>query len=137
MNPPPRVLIIEDEESIALLQRYTLEEAGFEVEEARLGQRALEILERQNDFALVILDYRLPDMTGADIVSTLGNRIEQMQVAVVTGYPDRAIEAQMRRAGVVEYIIKDSRLEFLDQMLAAAKAAVSRAPGVGETASTR
>ncbi len=119
------VLLVEDEESIALLEREILERYGFRVLEAGVGRVALEFLETYTTLALLILDYRLPDMTGADIVAALGERIASLPVIMVTGYPDPAIEARMRAAGVFDYIVKDTGLTFLDALPNAAKAAVA------------
>ncbi len=123
------VLLVEDDESIAMLERESLERSGFRVREAGLGQGALEFLEKRGALALLVLDYRLPDMTGADIVEALGDRIASLPVVMVTGYPDPAIEARMRAAGVFDYIVKDLGLEFLDNLPKAARAAIGNQAG--------
>ncbi len=123
------VLLVEDDEAIAMLERESLERCGFRVREAGLGQHALECLETCDALALLVLDYRLPDMTGADIVEALGDRIATLPVVMVTGYPDPAIEAQMRASGVSDYIVKDIGLEFLDSMPRAVQAAIGNQAG--------
>jgi len=110
------ILLVEDEPSIAALEREALERAGFEVEEVRLGAHALEYLATEVRIALLVLDYRLPDMTGGDVVSALGERITSLPVVVVTGYPDPAVESWMRAAGVYDYLVKDADLMFLDDL---------------------
>ncbi len=118
------VLLVEDDEGIAALESATLERHGFRVEQAAIGQRALECLEEYQRLALVVLDYKLPDMTGADIVATLGDRLATLPVVMVTGYPDPVVEERMRAAGVFDYIIKDTDLKFLDRLPITALAAV-------------
>ncbi len=126
----PHVLLVEDDESIAMFERAVLEQRGFQVREAANGRRALECLEDFESLALVVLDYKLPDMTGADIVAVLGERIASLPVVMVTGYPDPVLEAQMREAGVFDYIVKDVGLEFLESLPNAAHAAIENlAPG--------
>ena len=115
------VLIVEDDPPIAMLERRVLEEAGFCVEEARRGDRALERLEG-NHISLVVLDFRLPDMTGADIVAALGERIQRLPVVLVTGYAQPEVIDRMLKAGISGYLIKDTDLEFLNRL-----------PGVVET----
>ncbi|MCP4204861.1 MAG: response regulator, partial [bacterium] len=102
------VLLVEDDEGIAALESATLERHGFRVKLAAIGQRALECLEEYERLALVVLDYKLPDMTGADIVAALGDRLATLPVVMVTGYPDPVVEERMRAAGVFDYIIKDT-----------------------------
>ena len=104
-----------------MLERRVLEEAGYCVEEARRGDRALERLEG-NHISLVVLDFRLPDMTGADIVAALGERIRRLPVVMVTGYAQPEVIDSMLEAGIAEYLIKDTDLDFLDRL-----------PGVVET----
>ena len=72
----------------------------------------------------VVLDYRLPDMTGADILSLMGDKLDRQPVVVVTGYPDPKIEERMRAAGVFAYLFKDMDLSFLDELPVVARAAI-------------
>ncbi|MEM7352767.1 MAG: response regulator [Acidobacteriota bacterium] len=123
------VLLVEDDEALAMLERESLEREGFRVIEARAGQKALGCLADSRSLALLVLDYRLPDMTGADIVAHLGDRITSLPVVMVTGYPDPRIEARMRDAGVYDYIIKDMKLEFLDHLPRVAQAAIENRAG--------
>ncbi len=125
----PRVVIVEDDPGIALLERTTFERAGYEVKDFGLGRPALEYIEKCESLALLVLDYLLPDMTGADIVTKLGDRILGLPVVMVTGYPDLAIAEQARGAGVLDFISKDVDLKFLDHMLDAAQAAIASDPG--------
>jgi CheY-like chemotaxis protein len=72
MNPdgPARILIVEDEESLADSIRYNLEREGYTVEIAGDGRRALEAF-RSDGAALVILDLMLPEVSGLDVCRTI------------------------------------------------------------------
>ncbi|MEM7582188.1 MAG: response regulator [Acidobacteriota bacterium] len=120
----PRVLLVEDEPSIAILEREVLESNGFQVEDVRLGRQALQHIEANDRLALLVLDYVLPDMTGGDIVEALGQRIESLPTLVVTGYPDPQVADRLRQAGISDYIIKDMDLSFLEALPVAARAAI-------------
>ena len=120
----PYILVVEDDEPIAMLERISLERRGFRVRVAANGRRALEHLEELENIALMVLDYRLPDMTGADIVASLGRSIASLPVVMVTGYPDPVLETQMREAGIYDYIVKDVGLKFLQSMASVAQAAL-------------
>ncbi len=122
-----KVMIVEDDPGVAELERTVFERAGYEVQDFALGRPALECIESCEGLAFLVLDYLLPDMTGADIVTELGDRIPGLPVVMVTGYPDPAIAEQVRAAGVLDYISKDVDLKFLDQMLGAAQAAIAGA----------
>ncbi len=110
------ILLVEDEPGMAFLEREVLERAGFPVEDVGRGDLAIEALEDGRQIALIVLDYMLPDMTGAEVLVELGERIAVLPVVVVTGYPDPEIEQRMRSAGVFDYLIKDMELEFLDRL---------------------
>ncbi len=123
----PKVMIVEDDPGIAELERRVFESAGYEVKDFALGRPALECIESCECLAFLVLDYLLPDMTGADIVTELGDRIPGLPVVMVTGYPDPAVAERVRAAGVRDYISKDVDLTFLDQMLDAAQTAITGA----------
>lgn len=118
------ILLVEDEAPIAQLEREALERSGFQVTEVARGQRALECLALNDEIALLVLDYRLPDMTGADVVAAMGDRIACLPVVVITGYPDPEIEQQMRTAGIRDYLVKDIGMTFLDNLPKAVQAAL-------------
>ena len=63
-----RVLIIEDESLIRWSLRQKFVERGYEVAEAEDGRQALERFTEDGPYDLLMLDYRLPDMTGLDIL---------------------------------------------------------------------
>ncbi len=65
-DTPVRILIVEDEQSLADSVRYNLEREGFEVAVAGDGRRAIERF-RAAPPALVILDLMLPEMSGLDV----------------------------------------------------------------------
>ncbi len=120
-------MIVEDDPGVAELERTVFERAGYEVKDFALGRTALECIESCESLAFLVLDYLLPDMTGADIVTELGDRIPGLPVVMVTGYPDPAVAERVRAAGVLDYISKDVDLKFLDQMLGAAQTAIAGA----------
>lgn len=123
------ILLVEDEPGIAFLEREVLERAGFLVEEVGRGDAAIEVLAGGKEIALMVLDYMLPDMTGADVLAELGARIAALPVVVVTGYPDPETEHRMRRAGVSEYLIKDMDLEFLARLPQVVRSAIDGTAG--------
>ena len=119
------ILIVEDEPHIALVERKSLEAAGFAVEAVTNGAAALERLER-HDVDLVLLDHQLPDMKGTDVVATLGERLKTLPVVIVTAHGDERLAVDMLKAGVADYVCKDARLGFVRELCKAARAAIDR-----------
>jgi len=65
-----RILVADDDAAIRALLRDFLEEEGYQVTEATSGQEALASLQ-ENSHDLVLLDVRLPGMTGLDVLKQL------------------------------------------------------------------
>lgn len=119
-----KVLVVEDEVGIAELEQEVLERSGYRVKIVALGGSALECLKGCDELALMVLDYRLPDMTGADVLAALGDRIAVLPVLIVTGFADPEIEKRLRAAGVSDYIVKDMGLAFLDNLPRSVRSAI-------------
>jgi len=117
-----RLLIADDEESIRWVLTKALEQEGFEIETAANGKAALAaILAGRCD--LVILDIRLPDMNGLDILSQAKQRGAEVTVIVVTAQATmtNAIEAMKR--GAFNYLTKPFDLEAVRAVVHRAAAA--------------
>lgn len=69
-----RVLVADDSRELRFLVRTLLEDAGMEVEEASSGQVALDRLDRSPPVGAVVLDQRMPDMSGLDVAAALTDR---------------------------------------------------------------
>ena len=69
-NTPPRVLVVEDDQGVTRMLRFSLRSAGFDITETTTGQEALTILDRQRPEA-VVLDLGLPDGKGGEVLQRL------------------------------------------------------------------
>jgi len=122
-----RILIVDDEaSSLELLEGY-LKEKGFEVACAVNGK---ECMLRVSDFVpdIIILDVRLPDQDGLDILKNLQRREHPPYVIMVTAFHDMATTIKAMRRGAFEYIPKPIDVDELEgAVLRAVK--VSKARG--------
>ena len=66
---PVKILIVEDDEDIRTLIRYHLSAAGFEIDEAADGEKAVEKLD--GSLSLVVLDLMLPRLSGLEVLSAI------------------------------------------------------------------
>lgn len=67
-----RVLLVDDDCVVRMAHRKPLIDAGFIVEEAENGQQAIEcFINHKGLFNIVLMDYEMPDMTGADVAKAL------------------------------------------------------------------
>ncbi len=107
-----RLFLIEDDPDMALLIRKSLERDRHHVTACRTAADALIVL-GHTAFDLVLLDQKLPDMSGLDLLRTLAREGVAAPVLMVTVYPDAELAASVLRAGALDYVVKDSQLAFL------------------------
>ncbi|MFN8285707.1 MAG: sigma-54 dependent transcriptional regulator [Chitinophagales bacterium] len=125
-----RILVIDDDKDItALLQRF-LTKNGYEVQIAWSGNEGMEKLA---DFKpdLVMTDYRLDDMNGAELLTKIKDINIQIPVLIITGYSDLKTAVNVIRLGAADYITKPLLPE---EILLTIKQALSKAEnGEAET----
>jgi CheY-like chemotaxis protein len=80
-----QVLLVEDEPLLCRIIEEALYAQGFRVKTAQRGKEALELLETEQ-FDLIVLDVRLPDMSGLQILEAARQRSDSLQVLLVTAY---------------------------------------------------
>jgi two-component system OmpR family response regulator len=111
--PLSRVLVIDDEPKIVSFISRALSARGFDVDSAADGARGLE-LARTGGYAVVVLDLRLPDLDGVEVLRrTLAERPEQ-QVIVLSALPDAETKVACLDLGAADYMTKPfSLIELL------------------------
>ena len=107
-----RILVVEDEKLLRWSLRERLLNEGFQVAEADCGEAARRELERSL-VDLVLLDFKLPDTTGLDILRELRESGDETNVILMTAYSsvEQAVEAM--RIGAYTYLTKPFDLEEL------------------------
>jgi PAS domain S-box-containing protein len=115
MSEALRLFLIEDDDDVALLIRKHLERVGHQVTACRSAADALIVL-GQNTFDLVLLDQKLPDMSGLDLLHTLTREGLAVPVLMVTGKGDVHLATRVLQAGALDYIVKDPGLAFLGEL---------------------
>lgn len=100
-----RVLIIEDEKLIRWSLRQKFETKGYKVTEAEDGASAFKALDA-GIFDLIMLDYKLPDMTGLNILRTVRETDGDVVVIVMTAYTSIETAVDAIKLGAFDYIPK-------------------------------
>ncbi len=105
---PPRVLIVDDEEDARIMIRTLLEREDYVVAEAEDGKKAIEILEKDPGYDLVVLDLQMPEMDGYETLKWIRGNVQTtaLPVLVRTGTGSDEIEAELLRAGADDYVDK-------------------------------
>lgn len=100
-----RILIVDDDENIRKVLMTILEDEGYTVESVGTAKSAIEKTKR-NFYNLALIDIRLPDMEGIEVLSKIRDPVPKMRKIIITGYPtlQNAMEAVNR--GADAYIVK-------------------------------
>jgi two-component system response regulator RegX3 len=104
VEPAQRILVVEDEESLADSVRYNLEREGFKVDVATDGRRALDRF-RSDPPALVILDLMLPELSGLDVCRSIRAESD-VPIIVVTAKDSEADKVTGLELGADDYVTK-------------------------------
>jgi len=101
----PKILVIDDERDIlTLLDRY-LTKHGFDVSTASNASAGLEHL-KKNRCELVISDFRLPDLTGLELLKEIKAFDLNTAVIIITGYSDIRMAVEVIKYGAADYLTK-------------------------------
>ncbi|MEM0057700.1 MAG: response regulator [Candidatus Bathyarchaeia archaeon] len=100
-----RILIVDDDENIRKVLTMILEDEGYTVDQAETAKQAIEKT-RRNFYNIALIDIRLPDMEGIELLTKMKDTVPRMRKIIITGYPtlQNAIEAVNR--GADAYILK-------------------------------
>jgi DNA-binding NtrC family response regulator len=110
MDSRPRILIVDDDETVRKVLTTILNEEGYVVDSAKSGKEAIRKT-KTSFYNLALIDIRLPDMEGTNLLTKLKETTPKMVKIIVTGYPSlhNAIEAVNH--GADAYIMKPFKVE--------------------------
>src|SRR5689334_4719754 len=109
----PRILIIDDDKDICLVLSKFLTKNNYEVDAAYKGEEGLKLL-RASRYNLVLCDYRLPDLTGVEMLRKIKLLQSDVAVVIITGYSDVRTAVETFRFGANDYVTKPL---FPDELL--------------------
>ncbi len=105
MKDKANILIVDDEEVVRHSHLRSLAGTGCNTRVAENGKTALDVME-QNAIDVVLLDLRMPDIDGMDILKTIKQRWPDSEVVVIAGYPSIESAKQAVRLGAFDYLAK-------------------------------
>lgn len=111
------ILVVDDEPVLVEFIKESLADDGYHIETATTGAQALDVA-RKTHPDIVLLDYHLPDMNGIDVLKTLRENDEGVQVLMLTGYNDVRTAFEAMRSGAADYILKPFDIESLKLSIA-------------------
>jgi len=110
MDETARILIVDDDENIRKVLLAILEDEGYKVESAGTAKDAIEKT-KSKFYNLALIDIRLPDMEGIELLTKFRDTTPKMRKIIITGFPtlQNAVDAVNRGANA--YILKPFDVE--------------------------
>lgn len=108
----PRVLVVDDEPQVRSMIGSTLERHGFDVEMARSGRGALDVLE-SGSFDLILTDIVMQDVNGIALLESVHSQHPDLPVIMVTAVHDIGVAIDSMRRGAYDYLLKPFERELL------------------------
>lgn len=112
MGEPARILVVDDDASIRSTLSAILEEEGYVVDTAENGEEAIK-KSNTRFYNLVLIDIRLPDMEGTQLLTALKETTPPMVKIIVTGYPSLRNSVEAVNKGADGYVFKPVDVEKL------------------------
>lgn len=129
MSQPVHILIVDDEPAVRMMLEATLRPQGYHVLSVGSGKEAWAKISEQ-EFDLILLDLRLGDMDGIDILQEIKQRWPATEVMLLTAHGSINSAIAALRHGAFDYLLKPAQVndirERVERGLARRKAAVQR-----------
>ncbi|MNU86358.1 Transcriptional regulatory protein ZraR [compost metagenome] len=126
-------MLIEDDPTFSKIVTTFLSKKGYEISTAS-GLQAGEKLLQAEKFDLLLLDYRLPDGIGLELIAKMGTSFSFLPTVIITSFDDVRTAVKSIQSGAFEYIIKPINP---DELLLVIQAALQKKTEVPENASAK
>ena len=110
MNENARILVVDDDENIRKVEVAILEDKGYLVEAVGTAREAIEKSKRKF-YNVALIDIRLPDMEGIELLTKIRDTTPRMRKIIVTGYPTLQNAVDAVNEGADAYIVKPFDVE--------------------------
>ncbi len=111
MNQEKRILVVDDDVNILRVFRSILEKAGYIVETVETGKAALEKIQKDK-FNVCLVDVKLPDMDGTELLLKMANDSEIIKI-IVTGFSSEELGKKAADYGADDFLVKPVKPEEL------------------------
>jgi DNA-binding response OmpR family regulator len=99
------ILVVDDDKSILRTFTRILQRSGYGIDTAETGKEAMEKTEN-NHYDLALVDIRLPDMDGTDLLAKLKNQLQDTVKIMITGFPSLETGVKALDEGADAYLVK-------------------------------
>lgn len=109
----PRLLLVDDDDSFRESVGYNLDEAGFTVVDVASGQAALDLLAVDRSIALVLLDWKMPGLSGIEVLRRMRQSGLTVPVIFLTVLGNQIYEEAALQGGAVDFVEKSRSFGIL------------------------
>jgi len=99
------ILVVDDDRSILRTFTRILQKSGYEIETAETGKEAIEKADNRH-YDLALVDIRLPDMDGTDLLAKLKKQLQSTVKIMITGFPSLETGVKALDEGADAYLVK-------------------------------
>ena len=114
------ILVVDDDKSILRTFTRILQKSGYEIDVAETGGEAMDKAENQH-YDLALVDIRLPDMDGTELLAKLKKQLQDTVKIMITGFPSLETGVKALNEGADAYLVKPVKpqelLFLLDEKL--------------------
>lgn len=100
-----RILLVEDDTTIVIPFQFMLESEGYHVDTVSTGRQAIENIGK-NEYQVVVIDMKLPDMQGIEVAREIRNKTDEINLVIMTGYPNLVDSIEALDIGISEILLK-------------------------------
>ncbi len=111
-----QVLVVDDEVAVRTGIAQVLANQGLKVRVAADGRQALEMMASQ-PAGIVLLDIKMPDLDGVEVLKLLRRDYPHTEVLMITGHPNIEGAVQCIKLGALDYLVKPFRLNELESLV--------------------
>ena len=112
MTKKINILLVEDEESLAVALEYNLEEEGYKIDWAKDGKEAVNFFDN-NEYDLIILDIMLPYLNGFEVAEHIRSKDAQIPILILTARGEDGDRVKGLEVGADDYLTKPFHLQEL------------------------
>ncbi len=99
------ILVVDDDKSILRTFTRILQKSGYDIDVAETGKEAMDKAENQH-YDLALVDIRLPDMDGTDLLAKLKRQLQRTVKIMITGFPSLETGVKALDEGADAYLVK-------------------------------
>lgn len=114
-----KAMVIDDSRAIRMILSRTLNQLGYDVEQAANGREALQVLHQTEGVSLILVDWNMPEMNGLEFIRALRSDRRYGHVKLMMVTTETQVEQMVTaiEAGANEYVMKPFTKEIIEDKL--------------------